>query len=214
MKSITAFEGDLAGLDAAAAPSRTAARIPRPGTAGPVPGRLGRNRNPRGRGVTGCSCSCWGCRTRRATAAAVREVLRDEGISPAEADRLAETCGACGGGLSDRRKRIDGGRRGGAAGARDDPLTVLVDTSTSPYRWTVPAGILGDPLVEGTVARRGGAWFACCDRREVEAGDPGAAIRAAFGATDPVRLQPARVAGLPNRSGHARRPFRFGSSRS
>ena len=98
------------------------------------------------------------------------------GISPAEADRLAETCGACGGGLSDRRKRIDGGRRGGAAGARDDPLTVLVDTSTSPYRWTVPAGILGDPLVEGTVARRGGAWFACCDRREVEAGDPGAAI--------------------------------------
>ena len=67
------------------------------------------------------------------------------------------------------------------------------------YRWTVPAGILGDPLVEGPVARRGGAWFACCDGREVEAGDPGAAIRAALGATDPVRFQPARVAGLPNR---------------
>ena len=78
-------------------------------------------------------------------------------------------------------------------------MTVLVDTSTSPYRWTVPAGSLGDPLVEGTVARRGGAWFACGDGREVEAGDPGAAIRAALGATDPVRLQPARVAGLPNR---------------
>ena len=67
------------------------------------------------------------------------------------------------------------------------------------YRWTVPAGILGDPLVEGPVARRGGAWFACCEGREVEAGDPGAAIRVALGATDPVRLQPARVAGLPNR---------------
>ena len=67
------------------------------------------------------------------------------------------------------------------------------------YRWTVPAGVLGDPLVEGPVARRGGAWFACCDGREVEAGDPDAAIRAVLGATDPVRLQPARVAGLPNR---------------
>ena len=38
-------------------------------------------------------CACWGCRTRRATAAAVRDILRDVGVPAGEARRLSEGAG-------------------------------------------------------------------------------------------------------------------------
>ena len=64
---------------------------------------------------------------------------------------------------------------------------MLVDTSTSPYRWTVPAGSLGDPLVEGTVAAPG--WRVVRVRRwaggrggRSRCGDPGGARRDRSGA--------------------------------
>ena len=38
-------------------------------------------------------CACWGCRSRRAAAAAVREVLRDVGVPVGEACRLSEAAG-------------------------------------------------------------------------------------------------------------------------
>ena len=110
------------------------------------------------------------------------------------------------------------GDRGGRArrrpaGAR---LTVLVDTSPSPYRWTAP-GIEDGPRVEGTVTRRGGVWVAQRDDdgRTGVAVDPSTAIGLALQAFRPVRYRSVPVAGLPKyRGGELCRRRRLVSMRS